>query len=67
MRAAPNASEAVFAKGVYGWRVDPGVRPYRGYKALDPPPEPEPFTAEAPNAKAGWAELAALGVMPPPV
>ena len=54
----------VYRQGVYGWRIDPGVRPHRGYRALDPPPEPEPFTLEAPNLQAGWSELAQLGLIP---
>lgn len=49
-------------QGVCGWRLDPGVRPYRGYKLQDAPPEAEPFAVEPLNAEAGRHELAQLGI-----
>ena len=52
----------VYRQGVCGWRLDPAVKPYRGYSVLDPPPEPEPFTLEPVNSEAGRRELSALGV-----
>ena len=53
----------VYQQGVYGWRIDPAVKVYRGYKLYDPPPEPEPFLLEQPDFGSGTAELAALGVV----
>ncbi|PSC72095.1 outer dynein arm-docking complex subunit 3 isoform B [Micractinium conductrix] len=32
--------------GVYGWRIDPAVKPYRGYRLQEAPPEAEAFTVE---------------------
>ena len=54
----------VLRQGVYGWRLDAGVRAYRGYCLQDAPPEAEPLPAvEAVNAEQGRAELAQLGVV----
>lgn len=52
----------VLRQGVYGWRLDPAVKPYRGFKLRDPPPEAEPFQVEAVNVEAGGLELAQLGI-----
>ena len=53
----------VLRQGVYGWRLDAGVRAYRGYCLQDAPPEAEPLPAvEVVNAEQGRAELAQLGV-----
>lgn len=49
-------------QGVYGWRLDPSVKPYRGYKLQDAPPEAEPFQVEPINVEAGRVELAQLGI-----
>ena len=53
----------VYRQGVYGWRLDPAVKVYRGYKMYDPPPEPEAFQLEQPDLAAAAAELAAFGVV----
>eukprot|EP00887_Chlorella_sp_A99_P002128 scaffold21.g2128.t1 len=52
----------VFRGGVCGWRADPSVKPYRGYRLFDPPPEPEPFQVEPLSPELGLQELAQLGV-----
>jgi hypothetical protein len=52
----------VLRQGVYGWRLDPAVKPYRGYRLQDAPPDAEPFQLEAVNAEAGRQELAQLGI-----
>ena len=52
----------VFRGGACGWRGDPSVRAYRGYRLLDPP-EPEPARVDPFDAAAGAAELAALGIV----
>ena len=52
----------VLQQGVYGWRLDPAVKPYPGYKLQDAPPEAEAFQVEAVNAEQGLHELAQLGV-----
>lgn len=51
---------AVYRGGVVGWRLDPSVKVYRGYKLLDPPPEPEPFQLDSVDVGAGASELEAL-------
>ena len=48
--------------GVYGWRIDPAVKPYRGYRLQEAPPEAEAFTVEPVSVETGRAELAQLGV-----
>ena len=52
----------VFREGVYAWRLDPSVQPYREYRLFDPPPEPEPFQVEALSVEVGQQDLAALGI-----
>lgn len=52
----------VLRQGVCGWRLDPAVKPYRGYKLQGAPPEAEPFSVEPLNAEAGRHELAQLGI-----
>lgn len=52
----------VLRQGVYGWRLDPAVKPYRGYRLQDVPPEAEPFTVELLNVEAGRRELASLHI-----
>lgn len=52
----------VLRQGVYGWRLDPAVKPYRGYKLQDAPPEAEAFQVEAVNVEQGRHELAQLGI-----
>lgn len=52
----------VLRQGVYGWRLDPAVKPYRGYRLQDVPPEAEPFTVEPLNVEAGRRELAGLHI-----
>ncbi|PRW57512.1 Heat shock 67B2 [Chlorella sorokiniana] len=52
----------VLRQGVYGWRLDPAVKPYRGYRLQDVPPEAEPFSVEPLNAEAGRRELASLHI-----
>ncbi|KAL4452234.1 hypothetical protein ABPG75_007896 [Micractinium tetrahymenae] len=52
----------VLRQGVYGWRLDPAVKPYRGYRLQDAPPEAEPFQVEPINVEAGRVELAQLGI-----
>lgn len=52
----------VLRQGVCGWRLDPAVKPYRGYRLQDVPPEAEAFVVEPLNAEAGRAELAQLGI-----
>ncbi len=52
----------VLRQGVYGWRLDPSAKPYRGYKLQDAPPEAEPFQVETANAEVGMSELAQLGI-----
>lgn len=52
----------VLRQGVYGWRLDPAVKPYRGYRLQEPPPEAEPFQVEPVNVEAGRVELAQLGI-----
>ena len=51
----------VLRQGVYGWRLDPSVKPYRGYRLQDAPPEAEPFQVEALNVEQGRHELALTG------
>jgi rhodanese-related sulfurtransferase len=63
MADAGLAGALVHRDGVYGWRLDASVAPYRGYAAGDAPPEPEPFSVEAADLGAGAAELEALGVL----
>lgn len=55
----------VYRQGVHGWRLDPSVKVYRGYKLFDPPPEPEAFVVEETDREAGVAELRALGAFGP--
>jgi len=50
----------VYRQGVYGWRLDPAVKVYRGYKLFDAPPDLEAFTVEEADLDAGRAELQAL-------
>lgn len=52
----------VYRQGAYGWRLDPSVKPYRGYAVLDPPPEPEEFTLDIADIAAGRLELQQLGI-----
>lgn len=66
--AAQIAQDAGFSKcfvhrqGVYGWRLDPAVKVYRGYRMFDPPPDPEKVAMEEMDAKAGYSELQVLGL-----
>lgn len=53
----------VYKQGVYGWRLDPGVKVYRGYKLFDGPPEPEQVGGEEVDVVAGAAELGSLGIL----
>jgi hypothetical protein len=52
----------VYRQGVYGWRLDQCVQAYKGYKVLDPPPEPEAFQLESIDVQRGLRELQALGL-----
>jgi hypothetical protein len=52
----------VYRQGAYGWRFDPNVKPYRGYRLMEAPPPAEPFQLEAPSPEAGVQELAHLGI-----
>jgi len=52
----------VYRQGVYGWRLDQSVQAYKGYKVLDPPPEPEALQLESIDVQRGLRELQALGL-----
>ena len=52
----------VLRQGVYGWRLDPAVKPSRGYRLQDVPPEAEPVTGEPLKVEAGRRELAGLHI-----
>ncbi|PNW85925.1 hypothetical protein CHLRE_03g199750v5 [Chlamydomonas reinhardtii] len=50
----------VYGEGVYGWRLEDRVKPYRAYDLGALPPDPEPFTVEEADEAAGLEELHAL-------
>ncbi|GLI69717.1 hypothetical protein VaNZ11_014226 [Volvox africanus] len=52
----------VYGDGVYGWRLEDRVKPYRAYDLGAPPPDPEPFTPEEPDEATGLEELHRLGL-----
>lgn len=54
----------VYRQGTYGWHFDASVMAYRRYERWEPPPEPEPFEEDMPNADVALRELADLGLLP---
>ncbi|KAG2444085.1 hypothetical protein HYH02_009027 [Chlamydomonas schloesseri] len=52
----------VYGEGVYGWRLEDRVKPYRAYDLGALPPDPEPFTLEEADEAAGLEELHTLGM-----
>mmetsp|Transcript_15084 Transcript_15084/g.45563 ORF Transcript_15084/g.45563 Transcript_15084/m.45563 type:complete len:356 (-) Transcript_15084:398-1465(-) len=53
----------VYKQGVYGWRLDPNVKPYRSYEKWEAPPEPEPVQTESVDVEAARSELEHLGLL----
>ncbi|KAK9798941.1 hypothetical protein WJX73_005372 [Symbiochloris irregularis] len=54
----------VLHQGVCGWRLHPGIQAYEAYSDGEPPPDPEPFRAEALDEAGGMEELVRLGMLP---
>ncbi|KAG2436785.1 hypothetical protein HXX76_006309 [Chlamydomonas incerta] len=52
----------VYGEGVYGWRLEDRVKPYRAYDLGALPPDPEPFALEEADEAAGLEELHTLGM-----
>ncbi|GFR40599.1 hypothetical protein Agub_g1179 [Astrephomene gubernaculifera] len=52
----------VYGEGVYGWRLEERVKPYRAFDLGCAPPDPEPFVPEEPDEAAGLQELHVLGM-----
>ncbi|GLC58774.1 hypothetical protein PLESTB_001399800 [Pleodorina starrii] len=52
----------VYGEGVYGWRLEDSVKPYKAYDMGAPPPDPEPFSPEEPDEATGLEELHQLGL-----
>lgn len=52
----------VLNQGVYGWRFDPGVKAYPGYKLGQAPPDPEAFQVEEIDVHSAAIELQSVGL-----